>query len=282
MNNKLPKILNTSVLQILLIFWALIQVAPAFWIIMSSFKPSVDISQRMLQPPRTFYLENYNFTDISESLGITLGLYFRNSVIVTILTLTILTVVCFLAGYAIAKINFLGKNIVIIILVIFLGIPIHVIIIPLYYLLADMNLLNNYFGVVLPYVALFSPFTILLLQTYFRQFPDELIDAAKIDGCGTIRAFLRVVLPSSMGAVSMVLVINFMVIWNEFLLSLVILKNNWMKTLPVGLLGFRGVYATEWGPLFAGLVVVLLPSITVFLIFHRRLLKGIHMGAIKG
>ena len=110
----------------------------------------------------------------------------------------------------------------------------------------------------------------------------EIIEAAKIDGAGTIRVFLRVVLPSSLGAVSMVLVINFMVIWNEFLFSLVILKNNWMKTLPVGLMGFRGVYATEWGPLFAGLVVVLVPSITVFLIFHRQLLKGIHMGAVKG
>ena len=282
MYNKASNFFRNTGLQIVLIFWALIQVAPVFWIFMSSFKPSIEISQRMLLPPKSFYLENYNFTEVSKSLGITLGLYFRNSVIITILTLIILTFVCFLAGYAIAKINFHGKNIVIIILIIFLGIPEHVIIIPLYYLIADMGLLNNYFGVVLPYVALFSPFTILLLQTYFRQFPDEILDAAKIDGCGTIRLLLKVVLPSSLGAVSMVLVINFMVIWNEFLFSLVILKNNWMKTLPVGLMSFRGVYATEWGPLFAGLVVVLIPSITVFLIFHRQLLKGIHMGAVKG
>ena len=271
-----------STVQVVLVVWLLLQIIPVVWIYMSSLKPSLDISQHMLSPPRSLYLENYDFAEISDSLGVTLGLYLRNSLAVVMLAVTALTVVCFLAGYAIAKVRFRGKNVVIIFLMVFLGIPAHSIVVPLYYLVADMRLLNNYLGVVFPYVALFSPFTILMLQTYFRQFPDELIDAAKIDGQGTLGTFLRVVLPSSLGAVSMVFVINFTGIWNEFLFSLVILKNNWMKTLPVGLMGFKGVYSTQWGPLFAGLVVVLTPTIVVFLVLRTRLLKGIHMGALKG
>ena len=271
-----------STVQVVLVVWLLLQIIPVVWIYMSSLKPSLDISQHMLSPPRSLYLENYDFAEISDSLGVTLGLYLRNSLAVVMLAVTALTVVCFLAGYAIAKVRFRGKNVVIIFLMVFLGIPAHSIVVPLYYLVADMRLLNNYLGVVFPYVALFSPFTILMLQTYFRQFPDELIDAAKIDGQGTLGTFLSVVLPSSLGAVSMVFVINFTGIWNEFLFSLVILKNNWMKTLPVGLMGFKGVYSTQWGPLFAGLVVVLTPTIVVFLVLRTRLLKGIHMGALKG
>ena len=275
-------ILAYSAVQFVLAFWLLVQIIPVIWIYMSSLKPSLDINRHMLLPPRSLYLDNYNFAEISESLGITLGRYLGNSLIVVVLAVAALTVVCFLAGYSIAKVRFRGKNVVIIVLMVLLGIPAHSIVVPLYYLVANMNLLNNYLGVVLPYVALFSPFTILMLQTYFRQFPDELIDAAKIDGQGTIGTFVRVVLPSSLGAVSMVFVINFTGIWNEFLFSLIILKNNWMKTLPVGLMGFKGVYSTEWGPLFAGLVVVLTPSIAVFLLLRKRLLKGIHMGALKG
>ena len=276
------KLLGQSAVQFVLLVWLLLQIIPVAWIYLSSLKPSLDISQRMLSPPRSLYLDNYNFSEISESLGVTLGLYLRNSLVVVMLAVAALTAVCFLAGYSIAKVRFHGKNVVVVVLMIFLGIPAHSIVVPLYYLVADLNLLNNYLGVVFPYVALFSPFTILMLQTYFRQFPDELIDAAKIDGQGIIGTFFRVVLPSSLGAVSMVFVINFTGIWNEFLFSLVILKNNWMKTLPVGLMGFKGVYSTEWGPLFAGLVVVLTPTIVLFLVLRTRLLKGIHMGALKG
>ena len=139
-----------STVQVVLVVWLLLQIIPVVWIYMSSLKPSLDISQHMLSPPRSLYLENYDFAEISDSLGVTLGLYLRNSLAVVMLAVTALTVVCFLAGYAIAKVRFRGKNVVIIFLMVFLGIPAHSIVVPLYYLVADMRLLNNYLGVVFP------------------------------------------------------------------------------------------------------------------------------------
>lgn len=274
-------IFTNSIIQPILIIWAIFQIYPLIWLFYSSLKPSVDISQKIFNLPTSLYFENYNFSAFNER-GITLGLYFKNSVIVTFVTLIILVLVSMLAAYSIAKIRFPGKNALLIILIGMLGIPIHALIVPLYYFIAKMGLLNNYFGLILPYVAFNAPFSIILLQTYFRQFPDELIEAAKIDGCNNISAFFRVVMPVSLGAISSVLIINFISIWNEFLFSLVIMKNNSAKTINVGLMAFRGQYQTEWGPLLAALVVVVIPTIIFYFIFHRNILKGIASGAIKG
>lgn len=278
------RIFNSFILQIILIAWSLLQLIPLVWVFISSFKPSYEITSHMLSLPRSFYIDNYNFNKFNLDTGanINIGAYVKNSIIVAISTLAILMVICFLAGFAIAKIKFPGKNVVLFILILFLGIPIYAILVPLYYLIASMGLTNNYLGIILPYVGLWCPFTILLLQTYFRQFPDELMDAAKIDGCNLINTFFRVVLPTSAGAVSMVIVINFIALWNEFILALTILTDNRVKTLSVGLLSFKGQYVTEWGPLFAGLVVALAPTILIYLIFHRNLIKGLQEGAIKG
>lgn len=280
---KITKIFSNSIIQILLMAWSLMQVMPVLWLILSSFKPSVEISSHLLSPPKSFYINNYNFSEYNLATGAEVHIltYLRNSIIITISTLVILMTICFFAGFALAKIKFPGKNVLLIILIIFLGIPIYTIIIPLYYLISNMGLNNNYFGLILPYVAIWCPFTILMLQTYFRQFPDDLIDAAKIDGCNIIQAFIRVVLPTSLGAVSMVLVVNFISIWNEFLLSLTILKNTGVKTLTVGLMGFKGQFITDWGPLFAALTISFIPSIIVYCVFHRSLIKGIHAGALK-
>lgn len=103
-----------------------------------------------------------------------------------------------------------------------------------------------------------------------------------IDGCGNIRAFFSVVIPISMGAISSVLVISFLSIWNEFLFSLVMMRDNAAKTLPVGLMGFKGRYVVEWGPIMAALVIAIVPTILIYVIFNRNLLKGISAGAIKG
>ena len=265
----------------MLIVWAIFQIYPLIWLFYSSLKPSVDISQTIFALPKSLYLGNYNFP-VFHDRGITLGIYFKNSVIVTVITLIILVSVSLLAAYSIAKIKFPGKNILLIILIGMLGIPVHALIIPLYYFIAKMGLLNNYFGLILPYVAFNAPFSIILLQTYFRQFPDELVDAAKIDGCNNLSAFFRVVMPVSLGAISSVLIINFITVWNEFLFSLVINKNNDAKTMNVGLMLFKGQYQTDWGPLFGALVVAVVPTIIFYFIFHKNILKGVAAGAIKG
>lgn len=278
--NEFGGFFSNSIIQIVLILWAIFQLFPIIWLFYSSFKPSIEIKTKIFNFPNTFYFKNYDFSLFSDR-GITLGIYFKNSVIVTVIALIILTVVSVLAGYAMGKVKFPGKNIIILILIGIIGIPLYSLIIPLYYFIAKIGLLNNYFGLILPYVAFNIPFSVVMLQAYFREFPNELIEAARIDGCNVMTAFLKVVMPLSLGAISSVLIINFISIWNEFLFALVIMRNNDVKTLPVGMIAFKGQYVTDWGPMLSALVVAILPTLVFYLIFHRNIIKGISSGAIK-
>lgn len=279
--NKIGNFLGGTTVQILLIFWAFMQMTPVLWQIVSSFKTTREIIVDLFAFPKSFYLGNYDFAYFSE-IGVKMGVYFRNSLLITLFTLAILITVAYLAAYTIAKFKFKGKNIVLFILIILVGVPIHALIVPLYYLVSKMGLINQYLGLILPYAAFFCPFSILLLQSFFRQFPDELIEAAKIDGCNSFQAFIKVVLPLSLGAISTVFIITFIQIWNEFLLAYILMKSNNSRTLPVGIVAYQGDYVTEWGPLYAALVIAIIPTILVYLIFHRNLIKGVTAGAIKG
>ncbi len=275
------KYFGKSVVQVILIVWAVLQLYPIFWLFYSSLKPSGEIRANIFTFPKSLFLENYDFSVLAKS-GITIGIYLRNSAVITIISLILITLVSLLAGYAIAKIKFPGKNILMLLLIGLLGIPIHSLIIPLYYFIAEIGLLSNIWGLILPYTAFYSPFSVILLQAYFREFPDELIEAAKIDGCNNVTAFLRVVMPLTRGAISTVLIIGFLSIWNEFMFSLVINKNNIAKTIPVGLMNFKGQYYTDWGPLLATMVVAILPPVIFYFIFHRNIIKGMTAGSIKG
>jgi len=270
-----------SVVQIILIIWAVLQLYPIIWLFYSSLKPSGEIRSDIFGFPRSLFLENYDFSVLA-SAGTTIGIYLRNSTIITVISLILITLVSLFAAYAIAKIRFPGKNVLMLVLIGLLGIPVHSLVIPLYYFISQIGLLSNIWGLILPYTAFYAPFSAVLLQAYFREFPDELIEAAKIDGCNNVTVFLRVVMPLTRGAISTVLIINFISIWNEFLFSLVINKNNMAKTIPVGLMNFKGQYYTDWGPMLATMIVAILPPIIFYFIFHRNIIKGMTAGAIKG
>ena len=279
--NEVHGFFNNGIIQFALILLAISQLYPIFWLFTSSFKASVDIRTRIFALPTAISFENYDFGELGRR-GITIPIYFKNSVIVTTVSLVILVAISLLAGYAIAKLRFPGKNALLIIFISLLGIPALSLMLPIFYFLSKIGLLNNYFGLIFPYVAINAPFSILLFQAYFREFPNELLDAAKIDGCGSVRAFLSVVMPISKGSISAVIIINFINIWNEFLFSLIIMTDNSVKTLPVGLLAFRGEYVVDWGPLLAAMVVVIVPTIIFYFIFHRNIVKGVTAGSIKG
>jgi raffinose/stachyose/melibiose transport system permease protein len=269
---------KNSIIHLALIIWSIGAVFPVLFLGYSSLKTNGEIIVNRLAFPKTFYLGNYNFSEI----GFTFGKYFRNSISITIITLVLLVIFSYIAAYAIAKIPFMGKNIVIILLVSLIGVPMHALIIPIYYYISDMGLLNRYLGVILPYLAQFAPLQILILQSFFRKFPDEVIEAARVDGCNNINAFIRIVFPMSLGAISTVIIISFINIWNEFLLVFILLKDKESRTLTLGLREFVGQYSTNWGGTFAVMFIMIMPTLIIYLIFHRNIIKGIGDGSIKG
>jgi len=267
-----------GLIQIVLMLWGILQIYPIVLVIISSLRTTSEIITDPLGLPKTLYLSNYIFTEFDWPIGI----FFRNSILITTFSLIGILAVACLAGYAIAKIKFDGKNIVLFVFILFLGVPIHSIVIPLYIYMRDFGLINRYLGLILPYIALNLSFSTLTLQAYFREFPDELIEAGKIDGCNNFTVFFRIVLPSNLGIFSSIAIMNFIFVWNEFVWAMIMMKNRGSKTLIVGLQEFRGLYSTDWGKIYAAMVIIILPTILVYFIFHKYIVKGIGAGAVKG
>jgi len=247
---------------------------------MSSLKTDAEIVMKPFSLPEKLFFGNYLFSNFKADF--TIGVYYRNSIIIVVLTLIILLTISLLAGYAIAKLKIPGKNVLLVILVGMIAVPMHSMIIPLYYFFVKMKLASNLFAVILPLATINAPFSVIILQAYFKEFPDELIESAKIDGCSNLKAFFKVVLPCSLNSVSAVLVINFLTIWNDFFVSLVMLKTNAARTLPLGMMAFRGEYLKNWGPIFAVIVLAVVPTIVIFAIFSKYMIRGLTQGSIKG
>lgn len=276
----IPRFIGNFFVQIFLVFWAFIQFFPLFWVFYSSFKNNNEIISSVFALPKKFHFENYVFA-WGNSIQASIGVFFKNSLIVTFISLIILTVVSLLASYAIAIYKFKFKNVILIVLIGFIGIPIYSYLIPVYYFIAKIGLLNNYLGLIFPYVAFNIPFSCLLLQSFFRTLPKELIEAARIDGSGELRIFFNIIIPISKGIISSVIIIDFIAIWNEFLFSMVIMKDDPMKTLPVGIFSLVGEHQVAWGQLFAGYIIALIPAIIIYLIFSRNIVEGLTLGSIK-
>lgn len=185
-----------------------------------------------------------------------------------------------LAGYAFAKKRFPGRNLLFWILIATLMVPTYVTFVPLYIVTHDLHLLNTLWAVILPGMA--SVFGIFLMRQYIQTLPSDLLDAARIDGCGELRTFWHVVLPLSRPAIGALAIFTFVQHWNDFLWPLIVLINSSTYTLTVGVAGLQGEFQTDYGIIFAGAALAALPMIVFFLIFQRSFLKGVRMGAFKG
>ena len=162
-----------------------------------------------------------------------------------------------------------------------LAIPIHATLIPVFHFLGSLGLRNNYFGLICVYTAFWLPFTITIMVAYFESFPRELEEAGRIDGCTDLGAFWHIVLPVSRGALASIAIINVVGIWSELLFAYVLMNKPEVRTLPVGIVSFRGQYEVAWNMIFAGLAIASIPTLIFFLVFQRQITKGMTMGAIK-
>ncbi len=277
---RLTTILNSSAIQLFLIIWAIIQLFPLIWMFYSSLKKTYQILSSPFSFPKELQFKNFNII-WDNPTGTNLIVYFKNSVIITVATLALLLLISILAAWAIAKFKFIGKNGLLIFLILMIAVPIHSYVVGLYFLIIKLNLLNNYLGLILIYSAVFFPFTVVLLQAYFRSFPDELIDAARVDGCSELRLIFGIVVPISKGAIIAATVIDFIAIWNEFFLSLIVLRNNDLRTLTVGIFQFKSNFTVEWGYMFASLSFAIITPLIVYMLLSRYILEGMTIGALK-
>ena len=162
-----------------------------------------------------------------------------------------------------------------------LAIPPLLLMVPIYVELVQLGLLDTYWGVILLYTALNLPFNVYLMTAFFKSVPDELIEAARIDGAGIHRTFQRILLPLAKPALATLVIFNVLWAWNEFLFALLLLQTDHVKTLTVGVLQLQGRFTADYPALMAGLLITSLPVIGAYLVFQRHLVRGIVAGAVK-
>jgi raffinose/stachyose/melibiose transport system permease protein/N-acetylglucosamine transport system permease protein len=212
-----------------------------------------------------------------------LGQNFFNSLIVVLSSVLILLAICAPAAYVLSRIRFRGSSLIARIFTLGMGVPYQLLLVPLFFMMVTINMVNKLSGLVLLYVALSIPFTVFIMQGFFKTLPHELEEAAMIDGCGPIETFFRIMLPLGSPALLTAGIFNFIFLWNEFLLALTFISNTSKFTLSLGIYGLQGSmnYTGDWVALFAGFVIVAMPTLVVFLVMSRRVIEGLTMGAVK-
>lgn len=262
---------------LLLMVGALITIAPFIWMTVTSFKPESEVFN--IPPtliPKEPTLEAYRDLFTKVNFARTL----LNSIIITFSFTLINVFVCSLAGYAFAKIKFLGRDKIFFLFLATIMIPSQVTMIPSFMVLRNLGLLNSYFGLILPGSA--SVFGIFLVRQFMLGVPNDLLDAAKIDGCNEFEIYWHIVLPLLKPVLATIAIFAFMGAWNDFLWPLIVMTSENMYTLPVALAMLNGEHNTDWALLMAGAMVVTLPILVVFFTLQRYFIEGIAHSGIKG
>jgi multiple sugar transport system permease protein len=256
---------------------ALATILPLVWMVSASFMPP---GEATTDPPPFFpsrvTLENYQalFTRLS------LGRHLLNSIGVAVGGTLLSLLFNSMAGYAFAKLRFGGRDRIFAILIAALAIPGQVGMLPLFLLMRQLGLVNTYLGVLIPSLA--SILGIFLVRQFALSIPDELLDAARVDGAGELRIFTSVVLPLLRPVLATLAIITFMNTWNDFLWPLIVLTDDAKQTLPVALARLVGEHALDTELMMAGAVLTVLPVLLVFLALQRSYIEGILMGSVKG
>ena len=252
-------------------------VVPFLWMLVSSFKPESEVRA----VPPTWWPETVTTSNYDTLVGrLDFPTYMVNSVVVAVAVTVGNLVFCSMLGYALAKLDFPGKRALFAIVLGTLMIPGVVTFVPLFVMVTKMGLSNTLLGMILPFLA--GPFGVFLMRQFISSLPDELIQAARIDGAGELRIFFSVILPLCGPALATLGILTFLSSWNNFLWPLVIAQKEDKFTLPVALALYSvGQNATQFGLLLAGAVVVVLPVLVIFMVLQRYIMQGIAMTGIK-
>jgi raffinose/stachyose/melibiose transport system permease protein len=273
------KKLSSSLLYIVVIAILLIQIYPVVWLMLSSFKSSIELTTQPFALPDSWSFENYASVFRESSLL----LYIKNTAIVTFTCLALIIFLSATAGFALVKmINRLNSKLLLF-FTIGIMIPIQVTLIPLFIMYKDYGLLNSYPALILPQVGFALPLSILIFTSFYRYVPNELIEAAVIDGCNIYQVFIRIISPLTINTTITVASINFIFIWNDFVFSNTFTNDKAYKTIAVGLQEFIGAFgATDWGQTFAAISISIIPIIVTYLFLNKYVMAGASDGAVKG
>ena len=267
-------------IRLVFLLYSIIVIYPVLWTILSSFKTNQEFYKDAWALPKNIHFENY----ISAWYTAKIGTYFINSIIVVAISIALTLILCATTAYVLARFKFFGNNFLKTLYMSGLYVPTILGIVPIFLLLINMGLLDTWTGLILVYTVFSLPFSVFVLIGFFKTIPYELSDAARIDGCSEYGTFWRIMFPISKTGLITVSIFNYIWVWNDYLFAMTFITNDNKRTLPVGLVRLTETlqFKTEWGALFAGLVIIMAPSIVIYSIFQSQLTKGLTAGSVKG
>lgn len=278
--NKTKKLLANSSLRIILIIATILVAAPIIWTIMSSFKTTKEFYSSPWALPANFSFKNYNtaFTEAN------MGAYFFNSLFVTAIAMGLSLCMSVPASYVIARYKFRGSILIKNLFMAGLFIQSVYIIVPLFTILDKFELLNNLIALGIVYASISLPFSIYIMSGFMKGIAKDYEEAAMIDGCTNLQILTKIIVPLAKPGIITVMIFNFMSYWNEYAMAMTFITDADKKTLPVGLQNLMEVqkFATDWGALFAGLVIVMVPTMVIYSLVHKKLTEGVNIGGVKG
>ncbi len=263
----------------ILTVWTLIVIVPFLWVVLSSFKTSKEILASPFGLPAHWSFDNYAhaWTDAG------IHQFFLNTVIVVSVALVLVMILGSMCAYVLARFQFPGARFIYYLMLAGLTFPVFLAIVPLFFVLRSIHLLNTLPGLIMVYVAFALPFTVFFLYAFFKTLPDDVYEAALMDGAGEWRAFFQIMLPMARPGMAAVAIFNFLGLWNQFLLPVALNTNPDRYVLTQGMANFasQAGYAVDFGALFAAVVITVVPVLIVYVIFQRRLEGSVSRGTFR-
>lgn len=287
MKTKTAEGLYRFFIVFVLCIFALTILVPVLWVVIASLKENSEFYQSPWALPKRLSLQN--FADAWKKAQ--MGSYFLNSVTVTITSLAILFITAIPAAYVISRYDFFCKKLVRLIFMGTLFVNVSYLVVPIFLMLVDAGellgttaLLNNRLVLSIVYASTALPFTVYLLSGYFASIPREYEEAASVDGSSDLRTMIQIMVPQARPALITVLLFNFLSFWNEYIIAITLMTDERAKTLPVGLMNLMKAQnaAAKYGQMYAGLVIVMLPTLILYIMVQKKLTQGLSLGGVKG
>lgn len=285
MDRVLKKRLNTSLLWLLTFMLMVIMCVPGLWVVLTAFRPNAEV----LAKPAIWIPENPSLTNFGKIFGfganqlaIPVPAYFMNSLIIAVTSTAIALLIGMSGGYAFARFRFRFKNGLFLGLMLSRTVPGIALSLPVFMIWSRIGLIDAKAGLIIVYVALNVPFTIWLIDGFFRQIPKEMSEAAQVDGCTRWQAFWKIEFPLAKSGIASAGIFAFLTSWNEYALASNLTRSTDSKTLPVGLMDFTAQFTIDWAGMSAMAVIIIIPALILTFLVQKHLIAGLTFGGVKG
>lgn len=271
------KTVQKVLLHVFLLMGVAVIILPILWLILNSLKTNQEMFLNSLALPKKFMFSNY-----ATAWGKGLMSYFKNSIIVSAASILGILFFSSLLAYGLTRFNLPGGGFVFIIVLGGMALSEQVALVPLYKILQALKLYNTRWAMILPYIAFRIPFTMFLMRSYFLGIPQEIEEAAYLDGCNSWQRFIKIILPMSKPVLASCAIVNLNHVWNEFLFANVFIENKNLMTIPLGLMTFQGDLKSDYVVMLAGILICSLPMVLLFIAMSKQFVRGLTSGSVKG